>query len=266
MSTIGFVRPRRATVGLFDVPRVLLAPRRVFSRVEDVPAYGWSLVVLLAAVTLLGYATVETGLIDREVGRRVEQGIADLEKQQFDVVERSALSKMIEEKREEGEFLRLMARVQHVVARPVWTLASVLLLSSLFYVLVALGGKKPEWHTLITIGVFASFVDVVGGAVRLAFMLHFRTLTADTSLAPLARLMLPDGEASASAVLSGALSAVDPFRIWFWVVVAVGLTVTSQLRGWKAWLSCTLCWLGAAGVRVGLAVAVAAVAGGGVSV
>ncbi len=144
MPTTEFVTPTRATVGVLDMPLALLSPRRVFAKVEDVPAYGWSLVVLLAAVTLLGYAKVETGLVDLEVERHVQQGIATLEKQQLDIVERSALSKMIEEKRKEGEFLRLMTRVQNVIASPVATLATVLLLAAFFYALVALGGKKPE--------------------------------------------------------------------------------------------------------------------------
>ena len=36
-----------------DIPRALFAPRGMFGRVEDVPAYAWSLVILLASVTVL---------------------------------------------------------------------------------------------------------------------------------------------------------------------------------------------------------------------
>lgn len=260
MSSPGFINPTPVAsrrIGLIDVPLALLSPKRVFARVEDVPAYGWSLVVLLLSVTLIGFAEVQTGLIDRKVARHVEQGIAQLEKQQYDVVERSALTKMIEEKRKEGEFLHLMERVRVIVANPIGTLASVLLLSAFFYALVALGGRKPEWHTLLTILVFAGFVDVISGVVRLGFMLRFRTLDIETSLASLARMMPIDGEgaAQATAAVTGLLSAADPFRIWFWVVVATGLTVTSQLRGWKAWAGCTLCWITAAAIRTLVSVA-----------
>lgn len=252
-----FVNTRRPTVGTLDVPLALLTPRRVFARVEDVPAYGWPLVLLLVAVTLIGYATIETGLIDREVERRVQQGIAAMALEQSDVVERSTLSKMIEEKQKEGEFLRLITRIQAVVVNPLVMLANVLLLSALFYGVVALTGRKPEWHTLVTICVFAGFVDVVGEAVRLGFMLRYGTLAVDTSLAPVVQLadLQGEGVAATVALLTGLLSALDPFRVWFWIIIACGLATTSQLRGWKVWVCCSLCWLIAAGVRAALGVA-----------
>jgi hypothetical protein len=229
----------------------------VFRKVEDVPAYGWPLILLLTAVTLVGYAKIETGLIDREVERGVQRDITALEAEQRDVVERSALSKMIEEERKKGEFIQLIKRIQVVVADPAATLATVLLLAAVFYGLVALSGKKPEWHTLLTVCVFAAFADVVGAVVRLGFMLRFRTLTVDTSLGLVTRLMTTEGEGAAAStvMLSSLLSAVDPFRMWFWLLVACGVSMTSQLRGWKVWVCCTLFWLTAAGVRAGIAAA-----------
>lgn len=259
----GLAIVKRATVGAADIPLALLSPSRVFARVEDVPAYGWSLVLLLTCVTLIGWATVESGLIDVEVDRGVQQRIANLEKQQRDVVERSTLSKMIEETRKEGEFFRLMTRTQVVAFKPIVTLATVLLLAALFYGVVALTGKKPEWHTLITIFVFAGFADVLGGLFRLGMMLSLRTLDVDSSLGVAIKLIEPGGELSrtTAAALGGFLTALDPFRIWFWVIVIVGLSRTSQLRGWKLGTVCTLCWLAAGGLRAALAVAAMPAAG-----
>jgi hypothetical protein len=235
----------------------LFSPNRVFARVEDVPAYAWALVVLLTSVTLIGWATIQSGLIDREVDLRVQQRIAELEKQQRDVVERSTLSKLIEDERKAGEFVRLMTRAQVIVAQPLKTLAVVLLLSSMIYGIVALTGKKPEWHTLITVFVFASFADVLGALCRLIMMLQLRTLDVDTSLGTLARTIEPGGGFSrtAAAGMAGFLTAFDPFRLWFWVIVLVGLSRTSQLRGWKLGAACVFCWLSAAGVRAAFFVA-----------
>lgn len=254
--TSEFVLTSRRTVGVLDIPRVLFTPRGVFGRVEDVPAYAWALVLLLVSVTMLGYLLVQTGLIDREVELQVQQNIAALELEQFDVVERSALSDMIAEKKKEGEFLRLVRGVGVIAVSPMVMLTGVLLIPAMFYGLVALTGKKPEWHTLVTICVFAGFADVIGLIVRLGMRLRFRTFFVDTSLAPLTNFMELQGAnaAQASAVVGGLLTALDPFRIWFWLIMVTGLTVTRQLRGWQAWCACTFFWLAAAGLRAAIAV------------
>ena len=249
--TSEFVLTSRRTVGVLDIPRVLFAPRGVFGRVEDVPAYAWALVLLLVSVTMLGYMLVETGLIDREVDIQVQRNIAALELEQLDVVERSALSDLIADKKKEGEFLRLIQRVRVIGVSPIGMLAVVLLIPSLFYGLVALTGKKPEWHTLVTICVFASFADLLGIIVRFGMRLQFRTLSVDTSLAPLMNFVQSEGVSASqmNAAMGGLLSACDPFRIWFWLIMITGLTVTRQLRGWQAWCTCIFFWVAAAGAR-----------------
>jgi hypothetical protein len=252
---------RRRTVGVRDIPRVLLAPRGVLARIEDVPAWGWPLVVLLAIVTFVGYATVQTGLIDREVDRSVSEKIALIDAQQRDVVERSTLRSLYDDQIKQGEFFKLLKRIQVIIAAPVAALASALLVAAVLYGATALTGRKPEWHTLLTICVLAGFVDALRLIVQLALMLHCRSLEVDTSLA-LATRWLPAGLGAKNLqVASGLLSALDPFRIWYWLLLVLGLSVTSQLRGWRAWLTCGLCWLAAAGGRGGLAVAMQQAAG-----
>ena len=94
----------------------------------------------------------------------------------------------------------------------------------------------------------------------LLFMLRFRTVEVDTSLGVLARLIAAGENANPQAVAGvwGMLTALDPFRIWFWLVVIVGLAVTAQLRGWRAWATCSVCWLFGAAARAMWAVGLAA--------
>ncbi len=253
-------------VGVRDIPRVWLAPRRLFARVEDVAVWGWPLLILLCLVTLIGYATVETGLIDREIDRQVNERIARLDMERRDVVERSELRELYEQERKAGEFQKLLTRIRVIGAEPARTLATALLTAAALYGVVALSGRKPEWHTLLTICIFAGFVDVLRMLLQLVLMLSFRTLDVDTSLAPVVQL-IAGGEGVAAekvvnmAALTGLLSAVDPFRIWYWGVVIVGLSATRQLRGWRAWGPCLLCWLAGAGARAGLAAAASAAGG-----
>jgi hypothetical protein len=58
-----------------------------------------------------------------------------------------------------------------------------------------------------------------------------------------------------SAALLGLATAVDPFRIWFWITVIIGLKVTRQMSGWRTWTWCALCWIFGALLRTGLATA-----------
>ncbi|MFH1747684.1 MAG: YIP1 family protein [Planctomycetota bacterium] len=247
----------RRTVGVMDIPLVVFAPRRMFARVEDVPAWNWPLLVLLVTVTVIGYAKVQTGLIEREVDRQVQAAIVRIDEVQRDVVERSALREMYAQQYKKGEFNKLLARIGAIVAEPAQTLASALVLAAILYGIVALTGRKPEWHTLLTIFVFASFIYVLQLLMMLILMLKHGSLEVYTSLAMLPRVW-PQSESVdpvMQASLSGLLTAVDPFRVWFWLIVVSGLRITAQLSGWRVWVTCVLCWLIPAGVRAALAAA-----------
>jgi len=225
---------------------VFSSPPALFRRVEDTGAYGWTLVTLLALVTLLGYAEVQTGLIDRVVDQKTEGRLAELEGSQANLVDRVLLREQMDDIRKTGEFEKLMTRLGAVVASPAYILVSALLIASCLYAMVALTGRKPEYHTLMSICVYAMFVDLLAQAVRLAMILFYRTIEVNTSL----------GMVSASRGLAW-LSAIDPFRIWFWVLVAIGLTVTQQLSRRMAIVSCMLMCLVAMGVRAAVAYAAA---------
>jgi len=247
---------RSRPVGLRDIPLVIFAPRRLFSRVEDVPTYAWPLVVLLTAVTGLGYVLVQSGLIDRAVQMEVVERIAAVDEAQRNIADRAALREMYERERKQGEFSALLARMQAVVAAPLSVLAGTLLIAAFIYGAVALTGRKAEWNTLMNICVFAGYIDLTRLLVQQALVMRFATLEIDTSLAPLALLAGLHDPAQAAA-LAGALRAVDPFRLWFWYVVIAGLTQTTQLPGWRAWLVCGLCWLVGAGMLAGAGFAAA---------
>ncbi len=236
--------PQPASVGLFQVPWVFTSPVRLFRRVEDTGAYGWPLVVLLALSVLIGYAEIQTGLIDRVVALQTERQLAELEKTQGLLVDRMELRDRMDDLRKQGEFMVLIRRLGAVALTPLHLLVSFLFISSILYAAVALTGRKPEYHTLMSICVYAGFVQLSGYALRLIMMLCYRTSQVDTSLAMLAEPGKPT-----------ALAAIDPFRIWFWVLVVVGVCVTQQLRRRTAIVWCGLMFLLASAVPVGLSFA-----------
>ncbi len=220
---------------------VYTSPRVLFSRVEDTGAYGLSLIVLLGLTVLIGYAEVKTGLIDRGVDQQTEASLAQLEKNQGNLVDRVELRERMADLRKGAEFNKLLARLGVIVFQPTVMLASYLLIASMLYALVALTGRSPEYHTLMSICVYAGFIELVGYVVRLSMVVFYKTAELDTSLAMLAA----PGKASL-------LVGIDPFRIWFWVLIAMGLAVTRQLSLRKAIAVCALMGLLASAARVGL--------------
>ena len=220
---------------------VLARPATVFARVEDVPVYGWVLVSILVFVALLGFIEVRTGLIDRSIDQQTETSLATLEKNQGHLLDRIELRDRMDGIRKGGEFNKMLARLGVIAFHPARLLVAWLLVASLLYLTVAMTGRKPEYHTLLSICVFAGAVDLVACIVRLGMVITYRTTMVETSLGMLA----PAGAATP-------LVALDPFRIWYWVLVAIGLTVTRQLSRRMAIGACVSMALVASGGRVAM--------------
>ena len=223
----------RHALGMFT------SPGAVFARIEDTGAYGWALVTLLFLVLAIGYAQVQTGLIDQEVDRHTEKTLAELEASQGHLLDQVELSDQLESARKSAEFKKTISRLLVIVAAPAYFLASFLLIASFLYAVVALTGTKPEYHTLMSICVYAGFIELAAYALQLAMMLCFRTTQVSTTLGMLAEPGKPS-----------ILPAIDPFRIWFWVLVAMGLIITHQLSRRMAVFICALFCALSTGVRM----------------
>ncbi len=220
---------------------VYTSPRWLFERVEDTGAYGWALVTMLGLVVLMGYVQTRSGLIDRVIAEQTEKQLAELESERAVLVDRIELRDRMDDIRKQGEFMKTITRLGVIVLDPVYLLASFLMIAAVLYAVVALTGRKPEWHTLMSICVYAGFIELIAYAVRLGMVFYYRNLDLDTSL----RALAPPGEPTP-------LAGIDPFRIWYWGLVAMGLIVTRQLSRRMAIISCSVMCLGAMGTRVAI--------------
>jgi hypothetical protein len=232
---------------LRDALYVLVSPRSVFRRMQDTPAYGWTLAFLILLITLLGVIAIQSGLVDLRTDRMTEQRLARLELDQKDLITQSELSRRMEDVREEGEFWKVMAQAEAVLFAPISMVVSILLIGSLLYAAVALSGRKPEYHTLVSICVYAAVVDVLAAGLRVAMMMIYRTDRVETSLSVLTRGMEGSGQ------LTTLLSGFDPFVAWFWVLVRTGLVETWQLGRVASTVVCLLLFVVSCGLRVAAA-------------
>jgi hypothetical protein len=175
------------------------------------------------------------------VDEKTEKKLAELEETQANLVDRVQLKDRMEAIRKESVFEKTITRIGVVVLKPMYLLASFMLIASILYAMVALTGRKPEYHTLMSICVYAGFIELAAFILQLGMMLYFRTTEIDTSL-----------RALGSMGKLNPLAAIDPFRVWFWVLVGIGLTVTQQLSRRMATATCSVMCLVAIGTRAAL--------------
>ncbi|MHC4090693.1 MAG: YIP1 family protein [Planctomycetota bacterium] len=236
--------PSSSAPGLHHAPMMFVAPRTVFQRIAESGRYGWTLGALILLTTLIGWATVQTGLIDQQVDRGTLGALAELEREQIDLLSRVELSERMERIRKGAEFNKLIARGSAMLVAPVMLVASLMLIAALLFAVVALTGHKPDYPTLMAVCVYSAVVHVLAAGLRLAMMLYYRTIEVDTSLG----LLVPLSEET--RMLRSILSAVDPFAAWFWILVALGLVITGQLSRRAAVVTCALFWLIATGAAI----------------
>jgi len=234
---------------ILDAPRMLVAPGAVFHRIAQDGAYGWGLFALLLLSVWIGWSTVQTGFIDRAVDARTHQALADLEREQFDILNRTELSDRMLKLREASTFSKLIARGATVLGPPISLLVSVMLIAVVLFAIVALAGNKADYGTLLAICVYSAAVEVMAAGLRLVMMIAYRSGEVRTSL----DVLVPAGEET--QVFRQLLSGIDPFRIWFWILVAIGLVATRQLSRRMAVVSCTVMALTAIGVRMAIGMA-----------
>ena len=86
--------------------------------------------------------------------------------------------------------------------------------------------------------VHAGFIDLAAILLKLIMMIYYHTMRVETSLAV---LVSPDKPSI--------LAAIDPFRIWFWILISLGLGLTRQLSVRMAIIASALLCLGAMGLR-----------------
>lgn len=241
-----------SALGLSQAPLMLIAPAGVLRRAADSGQYGWTLGAILLLVTLIGWATVQTGLVDREVDRQTSQALAKLEREQIDLLSRTELADRMQTVREAGQFMKLIHRGSAILVAPLGLVVSLMLIAALLFAVVALAGNKAEYPALMAICTYAAVVDLLAAGLRLGMMLFYRTIHVDTSLG----LVVPLSEGT--RMVKAALTGLDPFVAWFWILMGLGLVVSGQLSRRAAIITCLSFFVVGCLVRSGMALAVVA--------
>jgi len=123
-----------------------------------------------------------------------------------------------------------------------------LIIAGLGFLLVRLLRGKVTFKAVFTVGVLATIPFFYRNLTQLIYYWTTKRLVLSQGLSFLA----PAGRAAAtgSAVLASLLANIDPFSIWFYILLGIGLGTISELKGWQAALVTVILVAALAGIRL----------------
>ena len=223
-----------------DIWLAFANPSRVFYNLPRINRSTTALVILLLVLGTLGHLTTRTGVYAYEVKREANRAAFAYQKSHEGDDDPNAANAMAESIEKGSEFQVILNRLIAVFGKPLWTLCVVGLVGGFLFVAVALSGGKPKMSLLTGIVVFASFVQVPHAALRLYLTGLTKHTRVETSAAAFPTQL--GGEHGVSLGGYIGLRRLNPFDIWFWALMYLGLRKGARmtLRGAGASLAVML--------------------------
>lgn len=225
------------TSTLRNIGRVYWSPLRLFDRMEPSTPYGLPLLILVALLGLSGYVVVASGLVERDIDATTERALARIEKEEKGDLSDDELRERMKDARAAADFWKVVRSAGQVLAAPAETLGRIFIGAGVIYVLVALSGREPVYHGLVSLFVYAAYTEVPRQALLVLLMVGGETMTVETSLAVVLR-----SRNEAPGAIYALLQSVDPFLIWFVTLAGLGVVRTGQLRAGKTVAACAGLW------------------------
>lgn len=217
--------PVAVKVGLdalvLDLADFFLRPVSLFQRMPRQNRGRAALVCVLLLQVLLGWAVVSTGVYDYEILTQSQRSINEYARRHEDD-QAEVLEETLEAMEKGAEFQMLLNRLWLWVGGPVRTLGVVGALTGLLFAVAALTGSRPDGPLLAGVVAFACLVEIPKRMLELWLMIATGSSRVETSLAAFAT----DPDISLWAYLL--LRRLDPFEMWFWAALGVGLYQTGQ--------------------------------------
>ncbi len=206
-----------------DLVRLYLSPGALFAELPRWNRSAAALVLLMALYAVYGLAVLSTGVSDYENDLAAQQEIGRLPDQPRNDDNAEELDRKSDALEKGAVFGKMLARVRLVLLDPVGVAAATGLLAGLLFVAVALWGvAKPDFHVLAGVVVFAAYVAVPCLLVRLLLTAALHVSRVETSAAVFSPTHAP-------LALYLLLRRLDPFAVWFWALVGLGLCASGQM-------------------------------------
>jgi hypothetical protein len=211
---------------LGDLLAVYFHPATLFARLPRWNRATQALLVLLVIHILYAVAVISTAVFDYEIDARTQHEIGKFADPPPTDDSRDKQNLLLDALEKGAVFAKLLTRVLLLVNGPLQVFLGVGTLASVLFVVVALwGGAKPDFQLLAGVAIFAAFVEVPRLLLRLFLLSQLQVSRVETSAAAL----LPGPHIDFGTFLL--LRRLDPFDIWYWCLVGLGVWKTGQLSG-----------------------------------
>ena len=208
-----------------DLVALYVRPGSLFERLHRQNRSGAVLMLLILTHIVYGLAVVSTGVLDYDVAWRAEQQISQYVLRQEGADDEDVVTETVESFEKGAIFNQLVGRILLVIQGPIGLLLGIGILSGVLFVIVALFGSKADLQLLTGIVVFSACVDVPRLLLRLLLISQLQVMRVETSLAALA------ASPEVGLPVYVALRRLDPFVLWFWMLVGTGLWRARLLSG-----------------------------------
>jgi hypothetical protein len=208
-----------------DIARLYVHPAALFAALPRCNRSVAALLLLMAIHLLYAVALVSTGVPDYETDLATQKEISRTEAQLRGDENSEERTRTLDALDKGAVFTKLLTRVLLIAGGPVQLLAGVGVLAGILFVAGALwSGTKPDFQLLSAVAVFAAYAEVPKLLLRLLLISQLQVARVETSAA--AFVAAPQ----VSLGLYLFLRRLDPFDLWYWALVALGLWKTGQFR------------------------------------
>ena len=229
-TTLAEPTARPAGGGLLaDVARLYISPGPLFAGLYQGRRSAPALLLLVLLHGLYAGLLLSTGVPDYEIEAQAQRDINRRAEKLKGDEDSDELTRQVEALEKMAAFNKVFSRVLLLIGGPARLLVSVALVASVLFLAVSLGGSaKANFAQLAAVVTFASFTELPRMALRLFLVSRLEVLRVETSAAAL----LADPRSAPAAFLL--LRLLDPFEIWYWALIGLGLWKTGQLSGRRA--------------------------------
>jgi hypothetical protein len=214
------------------IVNIYMAPKKVFGMLKEKPQWVKPLVIVLIVIALVAALAVNFTRETLAVQQRES------------LQQRGMTDEQIEQamKLSQGPF----AMIGGAIGAAIFTTIILLLFALIINLFIPLFAGKSSYKTVFSVVCFAALIKVPAAILKLIMIAITKSPFVTTSLA----LLAPNLAKTSFGYLL--LAGFDFFIIWEMILVAIGISITNELKQKNAYILVGIIWIASLFIGIGL--------------